>query len=711
MKRKRLEKLVQVKTKKQGLVAAVQSMDDILVLDVYENGKYLGRYCMDTATGEYECRTAEGKWKRQKLVTLCGYEPYYSTYSLQSDMRFNSKAEKETVSKLLKCRDGKCEGDVIWTLCYNEKQYSREKRERAEDNRRERVNRVMCSIPRLPADFHEWIDKTAAGGEEYAFYDKAEKKWQCTGCGEKWEEKELYRTDGGNKIRHNDMVYCPSCKKIIQVKKRKQSLTRNTHCMLLQPVNDRYSVARHFDVCILWEAGEKVIKWNESIRFTLFKLANEPDKTCDIYYNQYSSSGAFGEGKWDSGYAAFDNKGNPANRRTFSCYLYPEGIRQALQDTVYESWAALFGQMAAAGKLVNYNRLMATQRADEFRGVVEYLFKGHFDRMLYETAEAVSYYFSEYHGTLHIPVKRKTTIEEVFGIKDRQKINRIRELDGGMDTLEWMRWSENTGQKIPQETLNWLTQSGVERDAVEFITDRMSITQVMNYVKRQQVESYKGKTAKQVLSQWEDYLSMCTRLKKHTEDEMVYRPRELKRRHDEAVAELELRQAQLQADEYRRRFPGAEEILAEIKEKYEYANEEYMIIVPGRLVDIVAEGRLLHHCAGATDRYFDRIKQRETYICFLRKKAEPDIPYYTIEVEPGGTIRQHRGYLDEEPEIEKVKPFLREWQQVIRKRLSEEDHRYAAVSKIKREQNIEELKARNNTRVLEGLMQDFMEAI
>jgi len=66
---------------------------------------------------------------------------------------------------------------------------------------------------------------------------------------------------------------------------------------------------------------------------------------------------------------------------------------------------------------------------------------------------------------------------------------------------------------------------------------------------------------------------------------------------------------------------------------------------------------------------------------------------------------------DEEPDIDKIKPFLREWQKEIRKRMKKEDHELAAVSKEKREANIEELKAKNNTRVLQGLMEDFMEAI
>ena len=54
---------------------------------------------------------------------------------------------------------------------------------------------------------------------------------------------------------------------------------------------------------------------------------------------------------------------------------------------------------------------------------------------------------------------------------------------------------------------------------------------------------------------------------------------------------------------------------------------------------------------------------------------------------------------------------MREWQKVIRKRLTEEDHRLARESEIKRQKNIDELKEKNNTRGLKGLEEDFMEAV
>lgn len=151
---------------------------------------------------------------------------------------------------------------------------------------------------------------------------------------------------------------------------------------------------------------------------------------------------------------------------------------------------------------------------------------------------------------------------------------------------------------------------------------------------------------------------------------------------------------------------------ARVKVKVETAGTCTLMKLDGShtLVDIVKEGRALHHCAGSSERYFDRIESRETYICFLRRQEAPGIPFYTIEVEPGGTIRQHRSYYDEEPGIEEIRVFLKEWQKAIRKRLTEEDKKLAKISKIKREANIAELEEKKNIRVLQGLAEDFLEA-
>lgn len=284
----------------------------------------------------------------------------------------------------------------------------------------------------------------------------------------------------------------------------------------------------------------------------------------------------------------------------------------------------------------------------------------------------------------------------------------------------WMQWSDQTSGKITEETLNWLIDNNIDPEDINGIP--VSIEKIKHYLIRQHEESYPQLKMKAVLEQWIDYLAGCLKMKKDMTDDMVTRPRELKRRHDEIMDEIRKQQmiedlrrnkelAEQKEKELQEKFPEAEKNLWEVKGIYEYQNETYKVIVPEKLTDIMLEGQALHHCAGATDRYYDRIQSRETYVFFLRRTAEPDTPYYTLEVEPGGTIRQHRTYLDEETGIEKIRGFLREWQKIIKKSLTQKEKELAKISKIKREENLEELRRKNNTRVLQGLLEDFMEAI
>ena len=149
------------------------------------------------------------------------------------------------------------------------------------------------------------------------------------------------------------------------------------------------------------------------------------------------------EGKHHEG--CFDNKGNPSNKKEDVCYLYDAGIEEAFKDTVYEPWSRLFIQMAAADVKVDYNRLMVTQDDTNLINVIELLFKGRFTQLLKETSESISIWTGAYCGPLKL---YGNTIEDVFDIGDRQKINRIRENNGGKLMLKWMQWSDINNEKI-----------------------------------------------------------------------------------------------------------------------------------------------------------------------------------------------------------------------------------------------------------------------
>ena len=69
-----------------------------------------------------------------------------------------------------------------------------------------------------------------------------------------------------------------------------------------------------------------------------------------------------------------------------------------------------------------------------------------------------------------------------------------------------------------------------------------------------------------------------------------------------------------------------------------------------------------------------RMERRESFIMFLRRTEEPEDPYYTLEIEPDGTVRQKRTLFDRQHEdIEQATEFLLKWQKVIAARLTGSD--------------------------------------
>ncbi len=692
MKKKLVEHTLPVPAAEENCVT-VQKVENILILNIFENRKLSARYCINLDTNEY-MTLKDGIWHEWKLQTAVGLGEYWHWTGRDVDRHMQmSDKDSRRIREYLGCMEYLSVGGAIDRM---EDEYSREKRERKEENRIGRVSALMNRVPPVPDGIKSWLDQKAGQGMEYLIWGKGSVGiYGCSACGGKFTAQDLPK-----KVKDQEMTVCPGCGQQVKVLRRRKSVRIQTRFVLIQPVDDEISVIRYFDA-VIWCPGhaKKEILLDEAIRQILFK-----DRSHKYAFDYYFAQ----ESKYPYPSAVrkevknFDNKSNWFGRKTGKSYLYDGGIREALKDTVCERWTGVFSMLAGTDLMLEYSN-MAVNDPNYSPELVEMLYKGRFFRLLEET---VGEY--RYTGPLNMSGRKA---EEVFRIRDRQKINRIRDRNGGELQTAWMQWSDMEGRKLSDRVLDWLHENRITQYRLIPLLEHMSPEQIMNYIQRQQAESYVGKKAAQVLEQYIDYMGMCEKLHKNMQDAMVYRPRELKRRHDEAVAELEQRKDELEAEKYSEKFSEAEAVLRSVREKFEYTGSGYQIIVPQRIVDIVADGRALHHCAGATDRYFDRIKQEETYICFLRKEEEPDQPYYTIEVEPGGTIRQHRGMYDEEPEIEKIRPFLKEWQQVIRRRMKARDHELEKVARKKREENLEDLRRKNNTRVLDGLMEDFMEAI
>lgn len=280
---------------------------------------------------------------------------------------------------------------------------------------------------------------------------------------------------------------------------------------------------------------------------------------------------------------------------------------------------------------------------------------------------------------------------------DTTKFRRLRQLDGDTETLAWLQLEKRTGQRITDDMLRWSKKEQISAKDLVFIADRMSLVQIKNYLERQ--KEYFDGSCQQALTTWQDYLAMAEWLHYDTSDEIVYRVRKLRQRHDELVLQSEAGSLEEQASKMAAKYPHVNAICVELQEKYAYSDDDYTVLAPQDIFEIIKEGRMLHHCVGndgAGERYYDRMERRESFIMFLRRTEEPNDPYYTLEIEPDGTVRQKRTLFDRQYEdIEQATEFLIKWQKVIAARLTGRDLKLAERSReLRKEEFIQMRKDR-----------------
>ena len=234
---------------------------------------------------------------------------------------------------------------------------------------------------------------------------------------------------------------------------------------------------------------------------------------------------------------------------------------------------------------------------------------------------------------------------------DSQGFNRLRQMDGDTEDLGWLQVEKKRGKPITNELLRWFRIHKIRAKDILFIVDRMSPLQIRNYLQKQ--KKYFDGSCRQALITWQDYMAMAQRLHIDTSDEIIYRVRKLRQRHDELVIQCEAGSLELQAEKMAEKYPNVDGICRELQKKYTYAEEEYMVVAPENIFAIIKEGRMLHHCVGndgSGERYYERMERRESFILFLRRTDEPEDPYYTLEIEPDGTVRQKRTLFDRQHE-------------------------------------------------------------
>ena len=531
-------------------------------------------------------------------------------------------------------------------------------------------DKVMNQVPAVPKDWEHWVSKHGIH-QHFIFYDyvrNGAKRGYCTYC-----KKEVPIKNP----RHHAEGVCKCCGHKIQFKCRGRAgnfTTADEVMYLIQKCGEGFVIRQYYARrCYSNECYENPIIYCKEERRYVYNADFVETK---YYYGRYR----YRENRWIEGE-------KPVNGFSYYQYYRP---REKYLGAVYKRTlptlsVGVLGKTGLQQLVKKVDRINPKEYLDVLsrRPYLEQMAKADLVRLAWEVVN----------DCREIVLNDVNDFAKSMGI-DKNRMKRLRKCNGGFVYLEWLKLEKSKGINISNSVIDFFEQNNLVPDDLEFIINKMTPVKICNYLKRQCRET--SRPIKELVSTWQDYTAMADRLKMDLGQEQIYKPKELIKSHDDLILLLESKELAMQASEISKKYPDVDGICQQIKEKYEYGDNDYLVIGPDRIEDIIMEGQVLGHCLHSSSIYFERIQKKESYILFLRKASEPDKPYYTLEVEPGGTARQKRTVGDKQnADYEDAKLFIKKWQKEISKRLTREDLELAKQSAVLRVKEIAELRDKN----------------
>lgn len=545
-------------------------------------------------------------------------------------------------------------------------------------------------VPPLPKDWRNWVDKVGIT-ENYLFYHYTKggaKKGYCSFCGK---EVPIIKHP-----YHNAEGKCPRCRHTVITKAIGRAgyfKTASNYVYLIQRCREGV-VIREFTAERIYHKDEYTAPniYVQEVRRALYDSNLHPRA---YYWGLYKQC----EHRWISCSPCSPTYSHSQKGRIYGKTL-PSLAKDELKRTGLVQWAADKTMVDPEKYLAIWGEVPHFEK----------IWKAGLTKL---TEECIGNAISFGKKFLN-PMEPK--LIKAIGL-DSQGFKRLRLHNGDSRFLEWLQYEKKTHHPISDELIQWFCSENIKISELDFISQKMNTVQIRNYIQKQM--PYFSFRSRDVVGAWKDYLSMAKKLHMNTDDSIIYRVNKLRQRHDELVKKCQEKAVELQIEEILKNYPHIDKICKSLKEKYEYANESYAVVAPNGVEDIIMEGKALNHCVGSSEHYWDRIERKESFILFLRKRRKQKEHYYTLEIEPDGTIRQKRTEYDRQnPDIEKATKFLAEWQKVISQRLTNSDRTLAKQSRVLRLEGFKELREQQvviHTGQLRGqllvdvLMADLME--
>ena len=488
---------------------------------------------------------------------------------------------------------------------------------------------IVKNLPPAPGDVMEWIQKDCVK-KGWMFYSKKEDRARCSRCGETmslgWFE--------GMTIDSGRQAECPNCGSKVEFRPEgigRKKLTEQFRVMICTPDGEDIVIT----VSEVDAAFEK--PGPPTVYRTIRQVLQFSEKGCENwFYNlpYYSMLEGYVDGWWEKKKTMFlytPGRFGWYGSKFDEIHLYHKNLwtlnvgsfRYADIDD-YTSFMELTPK-----ELIKYmNLCIRYPQSEKLRKFgCNNLIMGYIDDNGPKTA---------------VNWKGKT-IPKMLRC-DMRAAREIRDFDAGLNTLRVYQKLRKEGFRISVDAAElWEKTENMDEKQRELLSPKIA-----QYLADQN-RAYRVHNR---LSDYIDYFHQCKELEYDWNRKKNRFPVNFAKTHRELSKKLDERKKAIDEEKYRKAVGVLYHSAAG-----QFEDGEFCIRIPATGEEIREEGRKQHHCVGG---YVDKVLRHDCFIVFLRKKEEPDQPFYTVELSIDLKIRQCRGLRNcsMTPEVE---TFVQKW--------------------------------------------------
>lgn len=485
------------------------------------------------------------------------------------------------------------------------------------------IDQKMSEIGEVPKDFFKWCDETALFQSRYIYYKKrnGDKQVQgyCTCC-----HKDVLVTAP----RHNEYGACPNCCKKIQykVEGRSKFILDHQNVVLLQVVNNGFCV-RYFQITKKYNSDYKN---PEICYFEMIRKFYYEEKEVSYIWGSFKQTG---ELRWCKDVQFY---------HLTKTMIYLDNIEESLKDTKWKYCA--LKEFAKSEGVVNVSNYLHTYVKHPY---IEKLVKV---GLIQLTKDILSNHHTDIVKCYNYCYKKSIT--GLLGIT-KKELKMFRELDISANELMLFQKAKSLHMVMNKEQIGGLiSYTYFYANEVLQHLKYTTFNKLDQYLKAQCITDGLQLTTAWIL--WRDLIEMSNKLEIDLKNTFNLFPKHLKYSHDFVANRWKIKIKKIEAKEERALDRKAKKLFEKLRPNYEWENKDYAILVPKDRQDFIQEGEKLHICVGING-YFQKMVKGTTIILFLRKKAEVNKPFYTLELN-GKTIIQCQAFGHKQPteEIQKV---------------------------------------------------------